>query len=597
MSAPRRRAMALVAGMVFAAALTGLGCAATDIATEAPVAEEDPTYRMIILSDRTGGHTEGVYPAIIDEINLLKPDIVVTVGDQIEGVTEDMEAASAEWDSVLVFLGEIEAPYYLTAGNHDIWSDKSSSLYTRKTGFAPYYSFDYENTHFVVLDNSRLGSWSDIPEEQLIWLTQDLETHREAARTFVFYHKPFWEASTANGRTDCVHDLLVEYGVDAVFTGHYHHYFAGEYDGILYSSIGSSGGHMYRQDRQPVARGEFFQFAWVTVGDDGHDLAIIHAGSVYPWDVNTIANEREMSRIEGSLVSVSSIPLAEGAQEWVDVTVTIANEGIVAVQDEAGWSLPEGWEAAPESFDVNVAPGEIGEFPVRVLNSGELYPVPDFSVTYPLTNGGTIEATVPLRVVRSASAHKLSSAPGIDAAADDWPASAFVSRFYPAYEGYEVEGKTVFGFAHDADNLYVMAICNDPEAESIQAAVEERDGPIYTDDCIGFFFQPDREEMVVYQVYINPLGTVFDQKITFDEDIRYTVDVSWDGEYEIVCRMTDEGWCAEVGMPFSEFGVRAKEAGVWGLNFRRKQHRTQSQADWQVPIDYNPRSFGELILE
>ncbi len=597
MSAPRKRAIASVAGMALAVALTGLGCAVTNVAKEPPVAEPDVTYRMIILSDRTGGHTEGVYPSIIDEINLLKPDIVVTVGDQIEGVTENMEAASAEWDSVLVFLGEIEAPYYLTAGNHDIWSDESRSLYTRKTGFAPYYSFDHKNTHFVVLDNSRLASWSDIPGEQLTWLTQDLSTHREAARTFVFYHKPFWEASTANGHADCVHDLLVEYGVDAVFTGHYHHYFVGEYDGILYSSIGSSGGHMYRQDRQPVARGEFFQFAWVTVSDGGHDLAVIHAGSVYPWDVNTVANEREISRIEGSLVSVSSVSLAEVAHEWMDVTVTIANEGIVAVRDEADWSLPDDWVADPESFDVDVAPGETGEFSVRMLNSGELYPVPDFSVTYPLTNGRAIEATVPLRVVRSASAHELLPAPRIDAAADDWPESAFISRFYPAYEDYEVEGKTAFGFGHDARNLYVMVVCDDPEAKSIQAAVEKRDGPVYADDCVGFFFQPDREEMVVYQVYVNPLGTVFDQRISFDENMRYTVDASWDGEYEIACRMTDGGWRAEMRMAFSEFGVRAGETAIWGLNFRRKQHRTQSQADWQVPIDYNPRSFGELILE
>ena len=581
--------------MALAVAL--VGCAATNAAKAPPVAEHDATFRMVILSDRTGGHTEGVYPAIIDEINLLRPDIVVTVGDQIEGYTDDMEAVSAEWDTVLAFLGELEAPWFLLAGNHDIWSDESDSLYTLKTGFATYYSFDHESTHFVILDNSRLESWSDISAEQLTWLTEDLETHRASARIFVFYHKPFWAASTANGNPDAVHDLFVEYGVDAVFTGHYHHYFAGEYDGIPYSSIGSSGGHMYRADSEPVARGEFFQFAWATVGDGGHDLAIIHAGSVHPWDVNTIANEREMSRIEGSLISVSSIPLAEGAAEWVDVTVTIANEGVVAIQDEAGWNLPIGWVADPESFQVEIAPGETGEFPVRLRNVGELYPVPDFSVTYPLTNGRTIEATVPLRVVRSASAHELSPAPGIDAVADDWPATAFISRFYPAYAGYEVEGKTAFGFGHDADNLYVMAICNDPEAEGIQAAVEKRDGPVYMDDCIGFFFHPDPDEMVVYQVYVNSIGTVFDQRITFDENMRYTVDASWDGEYEITCRTTDEGWRAEVRLPFSAFGVGSGETGVWGLNFRRKQQRTQSQADWQVPIDYNPKSFGELILE
>ncbi|MBC8450797.1 hypothetical protein H8D73_01135, partial [bacterium] len=253
--------------------------------------------------------------------------------------------------------------------------------------------------------------------------------------------------------------------------------------------------------------------------------------------------------------------------------------------------------ADPGPLQDECSSGESAEFPVRLRNLGELYPVPDFSLTYPLTNGRTIDATVPLHVVRSAFAHKLSPAPAIDAANDDWPETASISRFYSAYEGYEVEGKTAFSFGHDADNLYVVAICDDPEAESIQAAVKKRDGPVYADDCIGFFFHPDPDEMVVYQVYVNPQGTVFDQRITFDENMRYTVDASWDGEYEIACRMTDDGWRAEVKLPFSAFGVGSGEAGVWGLNFRRKQHRTQSQADWQVPIDYNPKTFGELTLE
>ncbi|MCD4690027.1 metallophosphoesterase [bacterium] len=125
------------------------------------------SYRMVILSDRTGGHQEGVYPSIIREINLLKPDIIITVGDQIEGYGDDMEAVSAEWDTVLAMLDELEAPVYLTAGNHDIWSDESEEIYRQRAGFDPYYSFDYSETHYVVLDNSRLESWSEIGDEQL----------------------------------------------------------------------------------------------------------------------------------------------------------------------------------------------------------------------------------------------------------------------------------------------------------------------------------------------------------------------------------------------------------------------------------------------
>ena len=115
-------------------------------------------YRLAILSDRTGGHTPGVYPEVIEAINRLNPDLVVTVGDHIEGYGEDYERAHAEWDSLLVLLRAIEAPVHMTPGNHDIWDDESEAIYRDKTGRVPFYSFDHENTHFIVLDNSRLES-------------------------------------------------------------------------------------------------------------------------------------------------------------------------------------------------------------------------------------------------------------------------------------------------------------------------------------------------------------------------------------------------------------------------------------------------------
>ncbi len=50
--------------------------------TEAPM-------RFAIIGDRTGGHVEGVYEEMVAEVEAMKPDFVMTVGDHIEGYTED----------------------------------------------------------------------------------------------------------------------------------------------------------------------------------------------------------------------------------------------------------------------------------------------------------------------------------------------------------------------------------------------------------------------------------------------------------------------------------------------------------------------------
>jgi len=45
---------------------------------------EAPLFHVAILSDRTGGHVPGIHERVIEEINLLGPDLVVDVGDHIE---------------------------------------------------------------------------------------------------------------------------------------------------------------------------------------------------------------------------------------------------------------------------------------------------------------------------------------------------------------------------------------------------------------------------------------------------------------------------------------------------------------------------------
>jgi predicted phosphodiesterase len=270
-----------------------------------------PLLHFAILSDRTGGHIEGVYPRVIEEIARLNPDFVVTVGDHIEGYGEDMNLASAQWDTILGMIGRLGAPVYMTPGNHDIWSDPSRLLYVEKTGRDPYYSFDRAGVHFVILDNSRFDSWADLPDDQREWLVADLESHREASRTFVFAHKPLWVSTLAMGQPDSLHPILKKYGVDAFFGGHLHHFFSAEYDGIRYVTIGSSGGSMYRADSEPVERGEFFQFGWVTVTGSDHELAIVHLGNVYGHDVSTIENELEIGRIESEYVTTLPVRVGE----------------------------------------------------------------------------------------------------------------------------------------------------------------------------------------------------------------------------------------------------------------------------------------------
>ncbi len=556
-------------------------------------------YRLVILSDRTGGHQDAIYPSIIREINLLQPDIIVTVGDQIEGYGDDMEVMTAEWDTVFAMLDELDAPVYLTPGNHDIWSDDSEELYRQRTGLEPYYSFDYEGTHFIILDTSRIEAWEQADEEQLAWLASDLATTDPEDQVFVFYHKPLWLMTTAAGVTDPVHELLVDHGVDGVFCGHFHKFFSGTYDGIPYVSVGSSGGVIYRPETEPVARGEFFQFCWLTVDEEGFDLAVIDAGNIYPMDFHTVDDDHEITAIESEYVSVSPVRVTGAGGEAVDVVVTVENRAPVAIDDAITWDTPQGWEIYPLTVPVLVEPGEVGEYAFSVLPPEIVYPAPSLALTYPMSNGMDIVTDIPMRVVRTAGATRFRATPTIDGALSEpcWAGAAPVSHLYPAYDDSNIDGGTEFRFGFDDRNLYVSAVCHEPVVNDIVAANEERDSPVYRDDCVGLFIQPVADEMVVYQIYFNPLGAIFDQRIDFNEAMIYTTDLTWDGKYDAVARVSEDRWVLEAAIPFSELGAVVGDGDTWHVNLRRKQQRIRAVEDWQIPIDYNPNTFGELILE
>ncbi len=555
-------------------------------------------YRFAILSDRTGGHTPGIYPRVIEEMRLLNPDFVVTVGDHIEGYGEDYERSDAEWDSLLTMLRAFDVPVYMTPGNHDIWDDESEAMYRARTGHAPYYSFDHENTHFVILDNSRYDAAGEFPDEQRDWLIADLEDHAIAENVFVFFHKPLWAQTLVLGEPDPLHDIFKEYGVDAVFNGHLHHYFSTEFDGIDYTVMGSSGGGLYRDVEQPVARGEFFQFGWVTVTSPGYELAVIDLGGIYPRDVVTSGDLEEIQRIEGEFIQMGAVRVFDDASLRAPVEIIIENATDRVMDDVLVWDVPEGWTVDPVEAIVAIDPGESKTLTFMMLNEGDLYPPPRMRFRYPLSNGGKLDVDLPARVMRSAKGRIIAEPPMVDGDPTDasWEGCTAVRSFHAPYDD-AVDGETEFSFACDGDNLYLSAVCYDPRMVDVTALVEERDGSVYGEDCVGYFLQPDPDEMTVYQIYVNPLGTVFDQKITFDETMWYTADREWDGEYDVATQRMDDRWSVEIAIPLEQLGGDIEANPAWMVNFRRKQARTNAAADWQVPIDYNPGTFGELSFE
>ncbi len=550
--------------------------------------------RFAIIGDRTGGHEPGIYPQIIKEIEMLKPEFVMTVGDMIEGYTQDTAVMVEEWEEYLTLIEPLTVPIHHTPGNHDITTDAMQGAFKEYIG-DPYYSFNYQkkNLHIIVLDNSRYNTPEEIPEEQIEWLTKDLKKHRKSAWTCVFMHKPLWFNGIAAGNPDMLHDIFKDNGVDAVFTGHFHTYFSGEFDGVKYTSLGSSGGGT-RTDIADL----YYHFAWVTVDNDGISIAPIKMGAVQTWDVVTVSELQTVNKISLFTLSFNDFALVPNDLMIPETPVAVVVKNVnseLALEDTLKWEIPEGWIIEPATQPVMVEPDGSVEVSFTVKGEGVFYPLPSLKLACPVSRGRSHVVERQLNVARTTECYLAEQPPFINAQLDEAVWQNPVSRFY-AGQGEDTKTDPVqFYFAHDADNLYLAAMCEDSQPDKITAKASKHDGAVYAEDCVGYFLIPDWDAGSVYQIYFNPKAAAFDTKMTMNEQgIVTAVDREWDSEHEAAARIMDNGWCIEVRIPLEQMNATAASGDTWRMNFRRKQARLDATADWQVPII---GSYGVLEMK
>lgn len=546
--------------------------------------------RFAVIGDRTGDAQTGIYEQIVAQVAQWQPELVLTVGDQIEGPVDDSGEIARRWQEYQTVVAGLPAPLRLVAGNNDIGNPVMRRLYEQRWG-RPWYSFEHRGVRFIVLDNAEADSSAAMGAAQLAWLAAVLDSFRAARWTVVLMHRPFWAEGVLRGRPDTLHALFRRYGVDAVFTGHYHEYFAGTIDGIRYTSVGSSGG---RAEPGPTGMG----FHWLQVAVDRRGITITPVtldGIRRKWQEVSLAEKLALDRARAEgLRFAGPLDISEGEAGTAVVPLILTNFGFGPVSDSLGWEVPDGWSVtAPGRLEF--ADGDGAVVDVVLARSEELiFPVPVAKARVAYAPGKGVAVSAPLRVRRTARAVRCR--PDIDGQLREklWRDPA--TRLFRSNGKPTPAESTAFLFAWEDDNLYLAAFCRESRPESLRVAATGQDGPVYGDDCVGWFLQPDPLTHRVYQFYVNPAGAVFDQAIAISEDGIVSADRAWHAECELKTAQGKDWWSVEVRLPVAQFGVKTGAGQAWGVNFRRKQPRLGT-ADWHLPVSYDPDTFGRLLME
>jgi hypothetical protein len=167
-------------------------------------------------------------PAAFAQIQKLNPVFIMHTGNIIHGGFSWMgikiDDIEEQYRQFFRHAKNFSPLLYTTVGPLDTLNG-DTSIYSRYTDYQQYYSFNYGNTHFIVL-NSNEKKPAGISNRQYRWLTKDLEESSQCCAIMVFiYHSPMNKPRGRNARpapafqdAARLHALFTLYGVTSVFS-------------------------------------------------------------------------------------------------------------------------------------------------------------------------------------------------------------------------------------------------------------------------------------------------------------------------------------------------------------------------------------------
>lgn len=321
----------LAAAFIFSAACahSADGVFRSDVAAEdKPWTHEnfdaDPDkFVFAIISDLTGGERPGVFDIAVEQLNLLRPEFIVSVGDLIDGVGEDDAALNAEWDVFDARARKSRAPFFYVGGNHDLTGMPLRNIWEARYG-ARYYHFIYKDVLFLVLDTedntearmaeiktardaaikvmdgpnpqaAQTMEYFTMPErivgavgdEQAAYFEKVIAENPDVRWTFLLMHKPIWKREGENAF------LRIEAALKdrpyTLFNGHFHSYAHSVRHDRDYVILGTTGG-----GQDPKDENAFDHVTMVVVGDGEPSIATLRMDGVLDKTGALPANGKEL---------------------------------------------------------------------------------------------------------------------------------------------------------------------------------------------------------------------------------------------------------------------------------------------------------------
>ena len=293
-------------------------------ATAQPFKNDPAEFQFAIVGDRTGGHREGVFEYAVRELNLLQPEFVITIGDQIEGYSDDPAVIKQQWTEFEGLVNALHMRYFYVVGNHDMSNETMRGEWLKQRG-NDYYHFVYKNVLFIALNSEdppnsekkkellksagpekmqllmqlmqrkndpdaakqliaqhpelmqlieqfKNADRATISDRQVAYVKKALEDNANVRWTILLMHKPVWRYQNVP-QFEQIEALLGKRPY-TMFAGHMHEYSYTERHGRDYVQLGTTGGIAENGPAQD-------HVMWVTMTRDGPEIANIRLDGLF----------------------------------------------------------------------------------------------------------------------------------------------------------------------------------------------------------------------------------------------------------------------------------------------------------------------------
>jgi len=558
------------------------------------------------------------YPDIHRKVaeNILKvnPDFILHVGDLVNDGRKDYQWDSQFFEPLHDVIDHI--PIFTSLGNHENNAQNYFDLFSLPNNES-WYSFNYSNCHFIVLDtNKSYGKNS----KQYRWLRDDLRKTNTKWK-FVFFHHPPYGSGIHHGSDLKVRRLLTplfrRYGVDIVFSGHHHIYersypigsaFESKTTPVTYIIAGGGSGPLHKTSPNTWTASTEKINNFCVVNIDGEKLnfkaldtngrvldrftIVKDKGKYQQYVKRAIPYEQiEFERTFPNNITPPVVFLKKG-KRLVQGAVKIKNTFPYLVDVRIVWHHLNDWNLKPRQRIVRIGGKKTARIPFTFYSPklNDIWLPPKFSVIYDtgLGSGRIAGNYLQILLPRELSCNETKTPLELDGRLKEpfWADASSANNFIQSDGSGLAQKQTIAKVVRSQDAIY-FALVNESEPKNLSANVKKRDGNIKNDEAVIVSIAPhndatsgslhSKEDEIVYQFGVNYKGVQYDSKGKHKE---------WNGKWKSKTRINDEDWTVEMAIPYNvlELPSPPKNGRRWRINFFRSTRRPVEKSEWSTTI-------------